>query len=186
MRLGSDSELFGIAPTAGREARHGKPAQGEVRGYLGELSGAYGLPVALVQALAQTESNFDTGHTRAKRGATHDDFEPENTGYGVMQVRDDQIGQTVPAPDGSAHKIGSDIKTNWRANARAGVALLAQQYQLATLESPFGSEQEHAPPPPPPPNRRTRAIAVARRTGIATCKGFPIAINLPIPTTGAF
>jgi len=144
MRLGSDSELFGIAPTAGREARHGKPAQGEVRGYLGELSGAYGLPLALVQALAQTESNFDTGHTRAKRGATHDDFEPENTGYGVMQVRDDQIGQTVPAPDGSAHKIGSDIKTNWRANARAGVALLAQQYQLATLESPFGSEQEHA------------------------------------------
>ncbi len=144
MRFDSDSGLFGSATRPETDARREKPARAQVRDYLGELAGAYGLPVALVQAVAQTESNFDTGHTRAKRGATHDDFEPENTGYGVMQVRDDQIGRTVPAPDGSAHEIGNDIKTNWRANARAGVALLAQQYHLATLENPFGSEPEHA------------------------------------------
>lgn len=144
MRFDADSGLFGSAKRAGREARREKPVRGQVQEYLGELAGAYGLPVELVQAMAQTESSFDTGHTRAKRGVTRDVFAPENTGYGVMQVRDDQIGRTVPAPDGSAHKIGNDIRTNWRANARAGVALLAQQYQLATLENPSGSEQEHA------------------------------------------
>ena len=144
MRSDSDSGLFGTATRAGREARHEKPARGQVHEYLGALADTYGLPAGLVRAVAQTESNFDTGHTRAKRGASRDVFGPENTDYGLMQVRDDQIGQTVPAPDGSAHMIGNDIKTNWRANARAGVALLAQQYQLATLENPFGSEREHA------------------------------------------
>ncbi len=144
MRFDSDSGLFGNATRVEREARREKSARVQVREYLGALAGTYGLPAGLVRAVARTESNFDTGHTRAKRGATRDDFEPENTGYGLMQVRDDQIGQTAPAPDGSAHKIGNHIKTNWRANARAGVALLAQQYQLATLENPFGSEQEHA------------------------------------------
>ena len=144
MRFASDSGLFGDATHAEREARHAKPTHAQVQEYLGALADTYGLPGGLVRAVAQTESNFDTRPTRGKRVANHDVFEPENKAHGVMQVRDDQIGQTVPAPDGSPHQIGHDIKTNWRANARAGVALLAQQYQLATLENPFGSEQEHA------------------------------------------
>jgi|SRR5208283_792460 len=144
MRFDSDSGPFGSATRVEREARHEKPARAQVREYLGALASTYGLPAGLVRAVAQTESNFDTGHTRAKRATTSDVFDPENMAYGLMQVRDDQIGQTVPAPDGSAHKIGNDIKTDWRTNARAGVALLAQQYHLATLENPFGSESEHA------------------------------------------
>jgi soluble lytic murein transglycosylase-like protein len=115
-----------------------------VREYLGALADTYGLPAGLVHAVARTESNFDTRHTLPKPAASRDICGPDNSAYGVMQVRDDQIGRTVPAPNDSAYKISHNIKTDWKANARAGVALLAQQYQLATLENPFGSEQEHA------------------------------------------
>jgi soluble lytic murein transglycosylase-like protein len=144
MRLDHDSGLLGGATQVEREARHGKPGRGQVREYLDALADTYGLPAGLVHAVAQTESNFDTDRRRTKSGASREVFGPENTAYGVMQVHDDQIGRTVPAPDGSAYKIGHDIKNDWRANARAGIAWLAQQYQLAALENPFGSEREHA------------------------------------------
>jgi len=143
MSFDGDSELFATA-TEEREADDIQPAPLQVRQRLTALADAYGLPSEFVRAVAQTESGLDTEKTQTKPGTRSDAFAPDNKAYGVMQVRDDQIGRTVRGPDGSSFQIGDDIKSDWKANAQAGVALLAQHYQLAGLESPFGSEQERA------------------------------------------
>ncbi len=144
MPFNDDSDFFATATEESREADDAKPTPRQVRQHLAALAGAYGLPAPLVHAVAQTGSGFDTGKTQAKPGASRGDFAPDNKAYGVMQVRDDQIGTTVRTPDGSSFQIGEDIKSDWKANAQAGVALLAQHYQLASLENPFGSDQERA------------------------------------------
>ena len=144
MPFDDDSDFFATATEESREAEDAKPTPGQVRQHIAALAGAYGLPASLVHAAAQTGSGFDTGKTQTKPGASRGDFAPDNKAYGVMQVRDDQIGTTVRTPDGSSFQIGEDIKSDWKANAQAGVALLAQHYQLASLENPFGSDQERA------------------------------------------
>ncbi len=124
----------------------------QVRSYLASLADAFGLPREFVHAVAQTESGFDTGKLKQAPVAqpfraevfSSREFDPENKGYGVMQVSDAQIGRIVAAPDGSPFQIGDDVKSDWKANARAGVALLAQQHQLAEIEQPNASPGEHA------------------------------------------
>src|SRR6266702_7585270 len=143
MSFDGDSELFATA-TEEREADDIQPAPLQVRQRLTALADAYVLTSDFVRAVAQTESGLDTEKTQTKPGTRGDAFAPDNKAYGVMQVRDDQIGRTVRGPDGSSFQIGDDIKSDWKANAQAGVALLAQHYQLASLENPFGSEQERA------------------------------------------
>jgi hypothetical protein len=144
MSFENDSESVGTATEAGRETDNANPTPDEVKNHLASLADAYGLPVELVHAVAQTESGFDTDKVRAKPGAGSDAFGPESNGYGAMQVSDTQIGKTVRDADGATFRIGEDIKNDWKANAEAGVALLAQHYQLARLEQPFASAEEHA------------------------------------------
>jgi len=150
MLLDEDSHLLGTATPLSREADDARPAPAKVQKYLTSLADAYGLPAEVIHAVAQTESGFDTGKVRTvvqpfRAGVfSEGDFASGNKAYGVMQLRDDQIGKTVRDADGSTFQIGVNVKTDWRANARAGVALLNQHYQLATLENPFGAEQERA------------------------------------------
>src|SRR6266446_1295945 len=109
MPFTDDSDFFATATEESREAEDAKPTPGQVRQHLAALAGAYGLPASLVHAAAQTGSGFDTGKTQTKPGASRGDFAPDNKAYGVMQVRDDQIGTTVRTPDGSSFQIGEDI-----------------------------------------------------------------------------
>jgi hypothetical protein len=144
MPFDDDSELLATATEESRELDDAQPVPAQLRRHLTALADTYGLPSEFVRAGAQTESGFNTGKTQTKPGASRDAFAPDNRAYGVLQVRDDQIGKTMRAPDGSSFQIGENIKSDWKANAQAGVALLAQHYQLADLENPFGSEQERA------------------------------------------
>ena len=115
---------------------------------LARWADAYGLPRNLVQAVARTASGFDANKISAQPQETFGDsareFDPENKSYGLMQVSDAHIGQTVRDPNGEPFRIGQNVKYDWKANARAGVALLAQQHQLAQLEQPYASPREHA------------------------------------------
>jgi hypothetical protein len=139
-----DSEPVGILTEAGTGTDNTNPTPDEVKNQLASLADAYALPAELVHAVAQTQSGFDTDKVRAKPGATRDALGPENKAYGVMQVSDDQIGKTVRDADGSNFQIGENIKNDWKANAEAGVALLAQHYRLAELEQPFSTMEERA------------------------------------------
>jgi hypothetical protein len=74
--------------------------------------------------------------------------------YGLMQVNGSNIYHVdakgrerglVKDPHGHRFKVGEDVKTDWRANARAGVALLAPAYRLAELEQgPGATPEDHA------------------------------------------
>ncbi len=125
--------------SVGAEVEELAPTAVRVRSYLASLADAFGLPRPLIHAFAKTESAFDIG--RVGRNPEAAAFGPEQKTYGLMQVSEDQIGRTLP---GAPFQIGDDTKTDWKANARAGVALLDQQYQLAQLENPFGSPEEWA------------------------------------------
>jgi len=123
------------------------PTQEEMRDYLASQAKEYGLPTDLVHAVAQTESSFHPskiGHNRAwkdKRGRIH----PASNDLGLMQVNEAKIGEPVKDAKGHSFKIGKDIETDWKANARAGVAILAGQYHLAELEQgPGYSAQDRA------------------------------------------
>jgi hypothetical protein len=51
----------------------------------------------------------------------------------------------VKDPQGNKFKIGADVKSDWKADARVGVALLQEQYELAQIEQgAITSEQDRA------------------------------------------
>jgi hypothetical protein len=55
--------------------------------------------------------------------------------YGLMQINSSNIDKgEVKDLHGHGFKIGEDVKTDWKANARAGVALLALAYRLAEID----------------------------------------------------
>lgn len=83
------------------------------------------------------------GHPRHDK---HGDPIIRSTDYGVMQVNSSNINHG-PVRDAHGHpfKIAEDVKTDWKANARAGVALLAPAYRLAELEQgPGATAEDHA------------------------------------------
>jgi hypothetical protein len=64
----------------------------------------------------------------------------------MMQVNSSDINKGE-VKDSRKHpfKIGEDVKTDWKANARAGVALLAPAYRLAEMEQgPGATAEDHA------------------------------------------
>ncbi len=139
-----DQPDFGRPP---KEADDAPPSTLEITDYLANLADAYALPRELVHGFAQTESNFDTDKVRRDPASSSSDaasLGPESKRYGVMQVSDEHIGETLRGTDGQPLQIGPNIKNDWKANAQAGVALLAQHYQLAEIEQPFASAEEHA------------------------------------------
>lgn len=133
----------------------------EVLNYLGQLAKEYQLPVKLVYAVADAESdvnankppqpNYERGqHGNIKRDAQGN---PKivSWDYGLMQVNSSNIYHVdakgrergvVRDAHGKPFKIGEDIKTDWKANARAGVALLAPAYRLAEMEQGPGATAE--------------------------------------------
>ncbi|HEX9456714.1 MAG TPA: transglycosylase SLT domain-containing protein [Candidatus Acidoferrum sp.] len=109
----------------------------EVRDYLASLAKAYDLPTELVHAVAKTESTFDPNkvHKNPPHRDRHGRPVPGSTDYGLMQINSRKIGrELVKDPQGNKFKIGEDVKSDWKANARAGVAVLAEQYKVAEIE----------------------------------------------------
>jgi hypothetical protein len=119
-------------------------SQPQVKSYLASLADAFGLPRELVHAVAQTESGMDTNKIRSATASSSDALGLPAKSYGAMQVSDENIGKTAAAPDGTPFQIDEDMKTDWKANARAGVALLARHYQLAELEQPLATMETRA------------------------------------------
>jgi hypothetical protein len=134
------------APSHGSRATNANPTHEEVLNYLGQLAKDYRLPEKLVYAVADAESSFrpklenHNPPVRDKKGRV---VHPGSTDYGLMQINDRTwIGQTVKDLNHRPFKVGQDVKTNWKANAHAGVAILARQYQLADLEQGAGATDE--------------------------------------------
>lgn len=124
------------------------PSVQEMRDYLASLAKAYDLPADLVQAAAMTESTFDPHkiHHNPARTARNGRSIPATIDYGLMQVNSSKIGkESVEDPQRNKFKIGADVKTDWKANARVGVAILKKQYEVAELEQrTVTSEQDRA------------------------------------------
>lgn len=113
------------------------PSEQELRDYLTSLAKAYDLPTDFVHAVAKTESTFDP--SKVHRNLPHKDQHgrpvPASIDYGLMQINSRKIGRDlVKDPEGNKFKIGENVKSDWKANARAGVAVLAEQYELAKIE----------------------------------------------------
>jgi hypothetical protein len=137
------------------QARPAAPSRQEILNYLGELADEYRLPRKLVYALADAESTFQAdrvspNYAHDKHGHPPHDKRGnpiiKSTDYGVMQINSSNIDHG-PVKDAHGHpfKIGDDVKTDWKANARAGVALLAPAYRLAELEQgPGATAEDHA------------------------------------------
>src|SRR5205807_1499099 len=121
------------------------------------------VPRKLVYAFAEAESSVNPNI------APHPNYERKNGkivydqdgkkkiaswDYGMMQVNSDNVFHVdahqrtrgvVKDARGHLFKIGDEVKTDWKANARAGVALIAPAYHLAELEQgPGATAEDHA------------------------------------------
>lgn len=66
-----------------------------------------------------------------------------STDHGLMQIHGKTwFGKSVKGPDGHPFRIGEEVKNDWKANARAGVAILADAYRLAELEPKPGTSPQ--------------------------------------------
>jgi RHS repeat-associated protein len=119
----------------------GVPTRDDITKELNRLADAYGVPQPLVLAVAETESNFDTNAVTVNKDKAGN---PTSTDYGVMQVNSTNINHEAKGPDGKSFTIPDSIKTDWKANANAGVAILAQDYKAAAKDQPHGTDQTKA------------------------------------------
>lgn len=138
------------------QAVDSSPTRQEVLNYLGELANAYHLPAKFVYAVADAESSLNPGiepqknYMRDKHHKIvhdkHGNPVVKSYDYGLMQINSARIGHdVVKDPHGHSFKIEENVKSDWRANARAGVATLAPAYHLAELEQgPGATEEDHA------------------------------------------
>jgi soluble lytic murein transglycosylase-like protein len=143
------------APSHGPKATESNPTREEVLNYLGELAKDYHLPPKLVYSVADAESsvnpkidpqpNYETRHGKRVLDE-HGNPIVKSWDYGLMQINSPRIGHdVVKDPHGHPFKIEEDVRSDWRANARAGVATLAPAYHLAELEQgPGATEEDHA------------------------------------------
>jgi len=146
--IATSSAAIQNVPRAGAESENASrpsgrsPAGGE---------NALPLPEKLVQAVGDSESGLNPRaiHVipRIEDGAVLLDALgkpiPDTVNYGLMQINSVNIGKTVVKDEnGEPFTITEDVRTDWKANARAGVALLAQQYQLAKQEQGIEGTEE--------------------------------------------
>ncbi|MBZ5701463.1 MAG: lytic transglycosylase domain-containing protein [Acidobacteriia bacterium] len=143
------------SPSGQKQAAASQPSTNEVLDYLGVLAKEYHLPPKFVNGVASAESGFTPdleipNYLTDKHGnivhGKHGDKIVKSVDYGLMQINSRRIGHDV-VKDAHGHpfKIGDDVKTDWKANARAGVAILASAYHLAKLEQgPGATEEDHA------------------------------------------
>jgi len=140
----------------GSQAVDSGPTRQEVLNYLGELAKDYHLPPKLVYSVADAESSVNPGIEPQKNYLRdkHHKIVLDKAGnpvvksydYGLMQINSARIGHdVVKDPRGHVFKIEENVKNDWKANARAGVATLAPAYHLAELEQgPGATEEDHA------------------------------------------
>jgi len=133
-------------PSHGLHATDNNATREDVLNYLEALAKHYHLPEKLVYAVADAESSLRPkleNHNPAVRDKKGRVVHPGSTDYGLMQINDRTwIGETVKDASDRPFKVGQDVKTDWKANARAGVAILARQYKLADLEQGAGATEE--------------------------------------------
>jgi hypothetical protein len=152
------------------------PSKQEIRDYLASLAEAYYLPTDLVQAVAMTESTYDPlkVHHNPAHKAKNGRSTPPTIDYGLMQINRSKIGKKrVKDPQGNKFKIGADVKSDWKANARVGVALLQEQYELAQIEQGAITSEQIA--------HSKRIQGTTAETGIATATC--TRIGMASPTT---
>jgi hypothetical protein len=118
-----------------------RPTAAQVRAELTSLATSYGVPAAVVLAVAQTESSLNVS---AKNENKNTKGHVTSTDYGVMQVNGGNEGASVKGPNGKPFTISTAIEDNWKANANAGVALLAVEWRAAVTDQPNGSQQTRA------------------------------------------
>lgn len=119
----------------------GAPSKADVIAELDRLATAYGIPKDILKAVAQKESNFDTtalNQNKDKKGNI------VSTDYGLMQINSSNIGGTVKGSDGKSFTIGDSVKTDWKANANVGAAMVSQEYKAAVRDQPNGTAQTRA------------------------------------------
>jgi Transglycosylase SLT domain len=127
------------APGQGSHATDGAPTRQEVLNYLGELAKDYHLPPKLVYAVADAESsvnpkinpqpNYEMRHGKRVLDK-HGNPKVVSWDYGLMQINSPLIGHDkVRDADGHRFLIGEEVKHDWRANARAGVAIIKHGYE---------------------------------------------------------
>jgi RHS repeat-associated protein len=117
------------------------PTAEQVQTELTTLASAYGVPVAVVLAVAQTESDLNVNAEHANKGK---DGTVTTSDYGLMEINSTMIGRSVTGPDGKSFTIPDSVKTDWKDNANAGVALVAQNYKAAVKDQPNGTAQTRA------------------------------------------
>lgn len=128
------------------------PSKKDVLNYLGQLAKDYHLPPKLVYSVADAESSVDANRaphpnyiTRHGRILHDEHGNPRiaSWDYGVMQINGKTwFGKPVQDAKGHPFTIGEDVKSDWRANARAGVAILADAHRFAKFEQGPGATAE--------------------------------------------
>ena len=162
---GEQAHYLPLSEQAGNQqapAQAAVPSREDVLNYLGHLADDYHLPRKLVYAVADTESSVNPNIPHPNYAKKNGKFVYEENGnkkivswdYGLMQVNSSNIFHVdarrrdrglVKDAHGHPFKIAEDVKTDWRANARAGVALLVPAYRLAELEQgPGATAEDHA------------------------------------------
>jgi soluble lytic murein transglycosylase-like protein len=124
-----------------------EPTREDALTYLGQLAKDYHLPAEFVYAVADAESSVNPNEREKLNYSKdrHGNRIVKSRDYGLMQINDTTVGTEVKDAQGRRFKIGEDVKADWRANARAGVAILAGAYHLAELEQgPGATEEDHA------------------------------------------
>jgi RHS repeat-associated protein len=110
----------------------GGPDATQVQTELTNLATAYRLPVPLVLAVAKTESSFNV--SAQNQNIDNQTGKVTSTDYGLMQVNSRHLGETYAGADGKSLAITASIETDWKANANAGVAILAHAYKVALAD----------------------------------------------------
>ena len=140
------------AQTQGPSAPTQAPSRQEVLHYLGSLAHEYHLPERLVYAVADAESsinprvdpqpNYLTRHGKRVHDKQGNPI-VKSWDYGLMQINSPRIGHDfVRDANGHRFKIEENVIHDWKANARAGVAIIKHAHDVITLSEGPGASSE--------------------------------------------
>ncbi len=128
------------------------PSRKEILDYLGQLADQYDLPRKLVYGVADAESSLtpDLVSPNYKRDRHHNIVHDEHGNpvvkskdYGLMQINSPRIGHDfVRDANGHRFKIEENVIHDWKANARAGVAIIKHAHDVITLSEGPGASSE--------------------------------------------
>lgn len=80
------------------------------------------------------QPNYETRHGKRVLDE-HGNPTVKSWDYGLMQINSPRIGHDkVKDADGHSFLIGEEVKHDWKANARAGVAIIKHAYDLVRCQ----------------------------------------------------